>query len=196
MSRAAKKPRAKPELAGARITEVSVRRLRNLGDFENDAVEFKALLNKGAKGMKVAHDLENMARAHLGHPSIEQEQAQAVLAASQELTKRVQALHQKIAKVADNIAGHLRNSRVAADRNDDKNWRSFIGNAISGRSAALRDIDILRGAVAELHREESRAEVKKARVFLGLARPALLDEPLIPEIPPELVPEGWDRSHH
>lgn len=190
-----KKPRAKPELAGARITEVSVRRLKNLGDFENDAVEFKALLNKGAKGIKVAHDLENMARAHLGQPSIEQEQAQAVLAASQELTNRVQALHQKIAKVADNIAGHLRNSRVAADRNDDKNWRSFIGNAISGRSAALRDIDILRGVVAELHREESRAEVKKARVFLGLAQPALPEEPLIPEIPPEMAPEGWDRNY-
>jgi hypothetical protein len=191
-----KKPRAKPEVAGARITEVSVRRLRNLGDFENDAVEFKAQLNKGAKGMKVAHDLENMARAHLGHPSIEQEQAQAVLAASQELAKRVQALHQRIVKVADNVAGHLRNSRMAADRNDDKNWRSFIGNAISGRSAAMRDIDIFRGAMAEWHAEEARAEVQRARAFLGQPQPALPKEPPIPEIPPELVPEGWDRSHH
>lgn len=196
MSRAAKKPRAKPELAGGRITEVSVRRLRNLGDFENDAVEFKALLNKGTKGMKVAHDLENMARAHLGHPSIEQEQAQAVLATSQELAKRMHTLHQKIAKIADNVAEHLQNARVAADRRDDKRWRSAISNALSGRSAALREIDIFRGAMAEWRREESRAEVQKARVFLGLAQPALPEEPPIPEIPPELVPEGWDRSHH
>jgi hypothetical protein len=180
----------------ARVTEVSVRRLRNLGNYESMAVELTAVLNKGARPATVLRELEDMARAHLGQESIEREEARETMAESQERWRRLSAVHQQIEKIAGNVAGHLRNARLAADNNDDKCWRSFVSSAISSRSAALREIDNLRGAMAEWRAEEARAEVQRARVFLGLAQPALPEEPLIPEIPPELVPEGWDRSHH
>lgn len=187
------KPRTKQTPTKARVTEISVRRLRNLGNYESLAVELTAVLGKGARPATVMRELENMARAHLGQESCEHEEARRALSDSEERRKRLSGVRQQIEKFAANVAKHLRNARLAADNGDDKNWRSFIGDAVSARSAALREIDNFRGAVAEWRTEEARAEVVKARAFLGLAQPALPEEPPIPEIPADLIPEDWDQ---
>ena len=58
-----------------RIRTVAVRRLKNLGNYENLTVELTAELQQGEKAGKVLHDLDNLCRQHLGQISIEEEQA-------------------------------------------------------------------------------------------------------------------------
>ncbi len=178
-----------------RIRTATVRRKRNLGNYESMDAELTADLAQGEKAGPVLRALENLLRQHLSQESREQEEARAAMTESEEQWKRLSGLLQKIEKVAGNVAGHLRNARLAADNGDDGHWRSFISSAISARSVAMREIDNFRGAVADWRAEEARAEVKRARAFLGRTQPSLPEEPLVPEIPPELVPEDWDRSH-
>ena len=58
-----------------RIRTVTIRRLKNLGNYENLTAELTAELQQGEKASKVLHDLDNLCRQHLGQISIEEEQA-------------------------------------------------------------------------------------------------------------------------
>ena len=155
-----------------RIRSVTVRRKRNLGNYENTDAEVTAELAPGDKPLRVLRDLDALCRQHLGQLSQEEEQAQETLRPVLELERRAAHFHAALQAHLSRIQEQQDKAQLAVLCCDGRARARARARAEDSAAAAHKAAEETRvsaaGAAAQLRREEQRAEVQAARALLRI----------------------------
>ncbi len=184
-----------------RIRSVTVRRKRNLGNYENTDAEVTAELAPGDKPLRVLRDLDALCRQHLGQLSQEEEQAQETLRPVLELERRAAHFHAALQAHLSRIQEQQDKAQLAVLCCDGRARARAEDSAAAAHKAAEETRVSAAGAAAQLRREEQRAEVQAARALLRILPWAVPPLPALPALhtlgaerpaAPEPLPEDGD----